>query len=80
MSKTVNLGDPLTHRLTLRLTDKQFDFLTNVSTLLGTTPSDYLRMAVNTSMIASSKSLDKMMKGEVGMSNENIETNKHDIL
>lgn len=80
MSKTVNLGDPLTHRLTLRLTDKQFDFLTNVSTLMGTTPSDYLRMAVNASMISSSKAIDKMMKGEVGMSNENIEANKHDIV
>lgn len=80
MSKTVNLGDPLTHRLTLRLTDKQFDFLTNVSILMGTTPSDYLRMAVNASMISSSKAIDKMMKGEVGMSNENIEANKHDIV
>lgn len=78
--KTVNMGDPLTHRLTLRLTDKQFEFLTNVSTIMGTTPSDYIRMVVNSGMVSMSKQIDIMMKGEVGMSNENVETNKHDIV
>lgn len=80
MSKIVNLGDPMTHRLTLRLTDKQFDFLTKAATLMGTTPSDYLRMVVNASMISTSRALDTMMKGEVGMSNENIKTNQYDIV
>lgn len=78
--KTVNLGDPLTHRLTLRLTDKQFEFLTQVSTLMGTTPSDYLRMVVNASMVSTGKSIEKMVKGEVGMSYENVEADKHDIV
>lgn len=78
--KTVNLGDPFTHRLTLRFTDKQFEFLTQVSTLMGITPSDYIRMTVNTSMVSMSKSLDTMMKGEVGMSHENVEARKHDII
>lgn len=78
--KTVNLGDPLTHRLTLRLTDKQFEFLTQVATLMGTTPSDYLRMVVNASMVSTGKSIEKMVKGEVGMSYENVEADKHDIV
>lgn len=76
----VNLGDPYTHRITLRLTDKQFEFLTKVSTMMGCTPSDYLRMSVNSTMVATSKSLEKIMKGEVGMSNENVETDINDII
>lgn len=78
--KTVNLGDPLTHRLTLRLTDKQFEYLTQVAILMGTTPSDYLRMVVNASMVSTAKSIEKMVKGEVGMSYENVEADKHDIV
>lgn len=78
--KTVNLGDPLTHRLTLRLTDKQFEYLTQVASLMGTTPSDYLRMVVNASMVSTSRTIEKMMKGEVGMSNENVEADKHNLV
>ena len=76
--KTVNLGDKYTHRLTLRLTDGQMDYLGKVSTLLGTTPSEYLRMTINACMISTNKNLETMMNGEalgkVGMSNENIKT------
>ncbi len=78
--KTVNLGDPLNHRISLRLTDKQFDFLTQVSTIMGITPSDYLRMVVNTGMVSMSKSVDTMFNGMVGMSNENIKTDEHNQL
>ena len=80
MSKTVNLGDQMTHRITLRLTDKQFEFLTNVSTIMGTTPSEYLRMVVNSGMVSMSKTINTMVKGEVGLSDENNKANKHDII
>lgn len=88
--KVVNLGDPLNHRLTLRLTDNQFEYLTKISSILGTTPSDYLRMAINASMVSTSKAVEDMAngnvgviintKGMVGMSNENIKTDINDII
>jgi len=74
----VNLGDKYTHRLSLRLTDGQMDFLTKVSGLLGVSPSDYIRMTLNAGMVSTSASIDKLVNGnaleKVGMSNENIKT------
>jgi len=82
--KTVNLGDKYTHRLTLRLTDGQMDYLGKVATLLGTTPSEYIRMTINAAMISTTKSLNSMVQGEalgkVGMSNEDVEANINDKL
>lgn len=82
----VNMGDKYTHRITLRLNDEQYSFILQVSELLGVSPSDYLRMSVNTGMIATKNSLDSLSsgnalntKGMVGM-NENVETDKHDIV
>lgn len=80
MAKTVNLGDPYTHRITLRLTDKQFDYLTKVSTIMGTSPSDYLRMSVNCGMVSMSNVIDTMASGKVGLSDENDEARKHNIV
>lgn len=88
MAKTVNYGDPLTQRLTLRLTDRQYDFLIKVSGLMGVSPSDYLRMVINTSMVSTSKSLDYMISGNVGMlegkdggtSNENVNADSNNLV
>lgn len=80
----VNLGDKYTHRVTLRLNDEQYDFLIKVSNILGVSPSDYLRMSVNTGMIATKNNLDEVasgnaLKGMVG-TNENVKTNSDDIV
>lgn len=37
-------------RITLRLTDEQFNFIKTQTDMLGITPSDYLRMVVNSIM------------------------------
>lgn len=73
-------GDNLNHRITLRLSDQQYNFLMVVSDVLGVSPSDYLRMSIN-SGLASAES-DEFMKGLLGgMSNyENVETNINDKL
>lgn len=34
-------------RITLRLTDEQFEFIKSQTDILGITPSDYIRMLVN---------------------------------
>ena len=82
--KTVNLGDKYTHRVTLRLNEEQYEFLLKVSSILGVSPSDYLRMTVNSGMVATKNGLNElsngnMLKGMVG-TNENVKTNSDDIL
>ena len=80
MAKTVNLGDKYTHRITLRLNDNQYDWLIGIAKMLDVSPSDYIRMAVNTSMTISNEDIEKMKKGEMVGTNENVKTDKHDII
>lgn len=70
MAKTVNMGDKYEHRLTLRLTDEQFQFIVMCAELLGVSPSEYMRMSVNAYMVA-------YKKGMVG-TNENVKTDIND--
>ena len=79
MAKTVNLGDKYTHRVTLRLNDDQYNWLIEVANVLGVTPSDYLRMSVNTGMVVTKEAEAKQKAEEVG-TNENVKTDKHDKL
>lgn len=67
--KTVNYGNNYNHRLSLRLSDVQMDFILEVSKELGVSPSEYIRMLLNT--VASKK---------VGTHSENVKANKHNIL
>lgn len=78
MAKITNLGDKYTHRVTLRLTDDQYNWLIEVSKILGVTPSEYMRMSVNSGMVIM-KQAEEQQKGEVG-TNENVKTDKHDII
>lgn len=82
MSKIVNLGDPLNNRLTLRLSDRQVDYLSSMAKMLGISLSDFIRLEINTSMIKyeNNSSLKKLNEGRVGMSIENVKTCKHDQL
>lgn len=79
MAKTTNLGDPYTHRLTLRLSDKQMDFLRSVSDIMGVSPSEYIRMTINAAAVSMSKKIEQMKKGEVGMY-EDVKTNSDNQL
>lgn len=88
--KTTNLGDKYTHRITLRLSDEQFDFLAKMSEILGVTPSEYIRMTVNTGMVATKNSINVYTNGlaldpnierkDGSTSNENVKTDKHNII
>lgn len=73
MSK--NLGTNYNHRVTLRLNDDQYNFLIQVAKLLDVTPSDYIRMVINASLISSDGDIKNLinnsLKGEVG-TNENV--------
>lgn len=71
----VNLGDKYSHRLTVRLNEEQFQFLIDASAILGVSPSDYIRMAVNSGMVMTKE----QKKGTVG-TNENVKANSDNIV
>lgn len=77
--KTTNLGDKYVHRVTLRLNQEQYDFVINVSEILGVSPSDYLRMCIQTGMYAQKNGVKPSVVGEVG-TNENVKTDSNDIV
>lgn len=90
MAKTANYGDPYEKRMTLRLSEKQMEFLQKMGSLLGVSPSEYLRMAINSSMIATGKAVDDIISGKNaddilkrgmgGTSNENVKTDSDNIV
>ena len=88
MSRTTNYGDPYTHKMTLRLTDKQLEYVVALSNILGVTPSEYIRMQINAGMVAyQSSNFQNMINGNFteqqtkeGTSHENVETNQHNLI
>ena len=86
MAKTVNYGDPYQHRMTLRLTEPQMNYLVRVSNIMGVSPSEYVRMTINCAMVASSKDLDRIESGEAILgkdgrtSNENVKADCNNIV
>lgn len=75
---TVNYGDKYVHRVTLRLSDDQYHWLIGISKILGVTPSEYMRMSINTGMHATDLQ-DYQGKGKVG-TNENVKASFNDIV
>lgn len=61
-----------THRITLRLNDDQFQFIAKDCEMLGVSPSDYLRMVINSTM-ALTKQTEANLKG--GFRRENDKAN-----
>lgn len=84
MAKIVNLGDPLTDRMTLRLTAGQHDFIVAMGLVMGCSPSDYIRFLLNQSMMTCSGDLQQAieeLKGEKGgLSSENSEAGGDHII
>ena len=80
MAKTVNMGDKYTHRITLRLNDNQYNWLIEESKFLDISPSDYIRMAVNSGMMIQNET-EKQQKGKgESTSNENVKTDSDNIV
>ena len=52
MANRVNLGSPFNHKMTIRMTEDQFTFLTSFANTLGVSPSDALRMMLNACMVS----------------------------
>lgn len=80
MAKTVNMGDKYEHRLTLRLTDRQFNFVVACAELLGVSPSEYIRMSINAYLVASEKELrDNASKIHEDRNGKSINAYLHDL-
>lgn len=56
------------NRITLRLNDEQFAFVKTTAEILGVSPSEFLRMVVNASMVGMRK--DEKVKEVVGREND----------
>lgn len=61
------------NRITLRLNDRQFEFVKGSAERYGVSPSDFLRMVINSTMFAAA---DR----EEGQRRENEQADKHDIV
>ena len=74
------------HRITLRLNEEQFEFVRTSADGLGVSPSDFLRMVINLTMVSSQavsadvvESVTARVTEEV-LRRENEETNNNDFV
>lgn len=65
------------NRITLRLNDAQFAHVKWQADVLGVSPSEFLRMVVNASMVATEKAQNKV---EEGFGRENDKTNSNSLV
>lgn len=83
-----NLGEKYTRRITLRLTEEQFQTVVKLADILGVLPAEFLRMTVNTYVHATSTldfqakfgTIAQTIEGEGENVNEHVKTDKHDIV
>lgn len=62
-------------RITLRLSDEQFDFVRKTAEFIGVSPSDFLRMVITSAM-----STEKLMAERNGNGRENDKTNLDNLV
>lgn len=62
-------------RITLRLSESQFDFVKSNSDILGVSPSDFLRMVINASLATNNTLAEKLGKGVSGRENDKTNIN-----
>jgi hypothetical protein len=72
-----NMGEKYEKRISLRLNEKQYNFILGVSEVLGVSPSDYIRMVVNSGMVQMQKAEEA--KGMVG-THENVKTDINNLV
>lgn len=63
------------YRITLRLNEAQFDHVKRSADVLGVSPSEFLRMVVNATMVAAQSGLDKIQQEGQGRANDKANLN-----
>lgn len=67
-------------RITLRLNQRQFDFVKSSADIMGVSPSEFLRIVVNTAMMANQKVELSAKLRKDGLGRENDKTDLDDIV
>lgn len=79
-------------RITLRLNDTQFGFIKENADIMGVSPSEMIRILINTTYATSKMALEKIKTGgsrendlsennlKEGLGRENDKTNQHNIV
>ncbi len=75
----MNIKDK-TNRITLRLNDKQFNFVKASADVLGVSPSEFLRMIINSTMVMTDEKAPKGVFSKVtgGLGRANDKSNCDD--
>jgi uncharacterized protein (DUF1778 family) len=75
----MNIKDK-TNRITLRLNDKQFNFVKESADVLGVSPSEFLRMIINSTMVMTDEKAKKGVFSKVagGLGRANDKSNCDD--
>ena len=76
--KIVNMGDPFMKRITLRLTEIQYEHIVKMSADLDTSPSDYIRYLIMQSALKYDPELVLNCAG--GTSDENVKADSDNIV
>lgn len=66
-------------RITLRLSEKQFDFVKSNAEIMGVSPSEFLRIVINATMSTQKIKIENINKEEV-LGRENDKTDSNNIL
>lgn len=66
-------------RITLRLSEKQFDFVRSNAEIMGVSPSEFLRIVINATMSTQKIKIENINNEEV-LGRENDKTNSDYIL
>ena len=62
------------NRITLRLNDEQFGFVKDNADILGVSPSEFLRMVINASIVTTKTAFKKVEEG-LGRANDKTDSN-----
>lgn len=66
-------------RITLRLSEKQFDFVKSNADVMGVSPSEFLRIVINATMATQKIKIENINSEEV-LGRENDKTDSNNIL
>lgn len=62
------------NRITLRLNEEQFGFVKDNADILGVSPSEFLRMVINASIVTTKTAFKKVEEG-LGRANDKTDSN-----
>lgn len=62
-------------RITLRLSEKQFDFVKSNAEIMGVSPSEFLRIVINATMATQKIKIENINEEVLGRENDKTDSN-----